>query len=57
VVIGLGEKDSFDFDYVYGSDATQENIYERDIARWLKTVLQGYNGAVMALGEVTITKL
>ena len=51
IIIGLTEKDSYEFDYVYGNDATSENIFERDVDRFLKTVMQGYNGAVLLLGE------
>ena len=41
----------------YGADATQDNIFERDIDRWLKTVIQGYNGAVLAFGEVCVISI
>ncbi len=54
VAIGPGERDAFDFDYVYGTDAKHEHIVERDVDRWLKTVLQGYHGAIMVMGEVRL---
>ena len=52
VLIGFGDHDSFDFDFVYGPDATSASIVERDIERWLRTVTQGYHGAVITFGEV-----
>lgn len=54
VLLGFGEKDAFDFDFVYGADAPTSAIYERDITKWLRSVIQGYHGAVVAFGEVCV---
>lgn len=53
VLLGLDARDSFDFDHVFGTDATHANIfYQGEMERWVRALAQGYNGALLVLGEV-----
>ncbi|KAG9416429.1 Kinesin-like protein kif9 [Aphanomyces cochlioides] len=46
-----GNGTCFRFDDVLGSDATQEQVYQRVAAEAVDSVLHGYNGTVMAYGQ------
>lgn len=39
---------TFSFDYVYGNNATQEQIYEDTTVPLIKRVVDGYNATIIA---------
>lgn len=41
----------FTFDYVYGPDALQKNIYDESAFSIVESVLEGYNGTIFAYGQ------
>ena len=45
------ERRAFQFDRVLGQDATQEDTYEELASNVVDSVLQGFNGTVMAYGQ------
>ena len=51
------EKDqakNFAFDYVFGPDTPQSNIYEQTAFSLVNNVLEGYNGTIFAYGQTGI---
>lgn len=45
------ETKQFTFDYTYGDDALQEEIYNDTGAPIVANVLEGYNGTIFAYGQ------
>ncbi len=45
------EKQPFVFDYVFGSDSTQTDVYEKVGKETIADVMDGYNGTVLAYGQ------
>ena len=53
VLLGAEQRDAFDFDLVFGTESTNANIFHQgEVERWLRTVAQGYHGALVVAGEV-----
>jgi kinesin family member 11 len=48
---GTAQERSFTFDFVLGSDATQQQVYDNTGGVILDKVLQGFNGCVFAYGQ------
>ena len=44
------DEDDFEVDYVFGEDATAEDIQERTLAKLVAQVSEGENGAVLCFG-------
>lgn len=44
------DEDDFEVDYVFGEDATAEDIHERSLAKLVAQVSEGENGAVLLFG-------
>jgi hypothetical protein len=44
----------FEFDKVLGPHATQEETYNSTASTVVKSVMDGYNGTIMAYGQVNI---
>ena len=42
---------SFAFDYVYGPDSSQGNVYETTARPAVQSVLEGYNATILAYGQ------
>ena len=42
---------SFTFDYAYGSNSTQKQVYEQCASGIVASVLEGYNGTIFAYGQ------
>ena len=54
LTLGTGKLRDFGYDYVFGADAQQDNVYDR-IARPVVTdVIKGFNGTIFAYGQVSI---
>lgn len=50
------EKDRFTFDTVFGSESTQESIYEEVGKPALQSALEGFNSCIMAFGQTSSGK-
>ncbi|KAL4429074.1 hypothetical protein ABPG74_022160 [Tetrahymena malaccensis] len=50
------EKYQFTFDRIFGSDTTQQAIYEYSAKPVVQSVLEGYNGTVFAYGQTSSGK-
>lgn len=46
-----GKPKQYTFDYVYGQDSTQKQVYEQCASQIILSVLEGYNGTVFAYGQ------
>jgi len=46
----------FTFDSVYGTGATNEEIYHEDVSPLVDSILQGYNGCIFAYGQTSCGK-
>lgn len=46
-----GKMNSFTFDYAYGSNSTQKQVYEQCASPIVTCVLEGYNGTIFAYGQ------
>ena len=46
----------FTFDSVYGTGATNEEIYHEDVSPLVDGILQGYNGCIFAYGQTSCGK-
>ena len=44
---------SFFFDFVFGKNCTQKEIYDTCAASVVESVLDGYNGTIFAYGQVS----
>lgn len=53
--IVLGADKAFTYDYVFDVDSTQAEIYQQCVERLVDGALKGYNGTVLAYGQVCIT--
>lgn len=42
---------SFTFNYVFGDESTQEEVYESAVQRFVKRLFDGYNVTVLAYGQ------
>merc|ERR1719410_2110087 len=47
---------SFRFDYVYGANSTQKEVYEDTAYPLVESVLEGYNGTIFAYGQTGCSK-
>ena len=43
---------TFTFDYVFGPDLNQQQMYQSTAAPMLKSFIEGYNVTIMAYGQV-----
>jgi kinesin family protein 3/17 len=41
---------NFTFDYVYGIESTQKQVYDESAYGLVESVLEGYNGTIFAYG-------
>ena len=41
---------TFTFDFAYGEDSTQKQVYDECASQIVKSVLEGYNGTIFAYG-------
>jgi len=48
-----GEKNSFMFDYAFGEDSTQQDVYQSSVAPLVSKFIEGYNVTVFAYGQVS----
>lgn len=46
------EERIFDFDKILGPNSSQEESYDKTASKIVTDVLQGYNGTIMAYGQV-----
>lgn len=48
---GQSGQQMFNYDYVFNMDATQEDVFEKGIRETTFSVLEGFNGTIMAYGQ------
>jgi kinesin family protein 4/21/27 len=49
--IDAGGDRKFDFDYLYGQNSEQSNIYEQTTVPLLNRVMDGFNATILAYGQ------
>jgi len=55
----VGNDTPFTFDFVFGRDSTQEEIYNDCVSPLVSAALEGYNGTILAYGQTgyAVTKM
>lgn len=53
LTVGTGKQREFKFDYVFGPQVSQDNVYDKVARPVVTDVLSGFNGTVFAYGTVT----
>lgn len=51
------EEREYDFDYVMGNQSTQEQSFDIISRKVVNDVMEGYNGTIMAYGQVIQIKI
>ena len=54
--IVIGKDRAFAFDYVFGEESSQEQVFEEACAPLVQRCFQGYNATVFAYGQVRASK-
>ena len=49
--VGLSEKDKKTFDFVFGQDSTQAEVFENSVASLVDGIFDGYNATILAYGQ------
>jgi len=53
---GCEEPIDYNFDYVFDLESMQENVYKTAVMPIIKSVLEGFNGSIMAYGQTSSGK-
>ncbi|RHZ83436.1 hypothetical protein Glove_94g24 [Diversispora epigaea] len=56
VAVETDKRPIFQFDHVFGPEATQEEIYEKAVINLLEKFLEGYNVTILAYGQTSSGK-
>ncbi|CAI2161819.1 17640_t:CDS:2 [Funneliformis geosporum] len=56
VIVQSEKKQSFSFDYVFGPEATQHDVYDKAIVKLVENFLEGYNVTILAYGQTSSGK-
>ena len=49
--VGLSEKDKKTFDFVFGADSTQAQVFEQSVINLVDGIFDGYNATILAYGQ------
>ncbi|CAG8508016.1 1853_t:CDS:2, partial [Acaulospora colombiana] len=56
VIVDADKRQIFQYDYAFGPDATQEEVYEKSVTNLLGKFLEGYNVTILAYGQTSSGK-
>ncbi|CAG8725561.1 14300_t:CDS:2, partial [Acaulospora morrowiae] len=56
VIVEADKRQTFQYDYVFGPDASQEEVYEKSVINLLGKFLEGYNVTILAYGQTSSGK-
>ncbi|CAG8490449.1 4939_t:CDS:2 [Funneliformis mosseae] len=56
VIVQADKKQAFNFDYVFGPEATQHDVYDKAIVKLVENFLEGYNVTILAYGQTSSGK-
>ncbi|PKC12896.1 kinesin-domain-containing protein, partial [Rhizophagus irregularis] len=56
VIVAGEKKQYFSYDYVFGPDSTQKDVYDRAVLKLIDKFLEGYNVTILAYGQTSSGK-
>ncbi|CAB4396064.1 unnamed protein product [Rhizophagus irregularis] len=56
VVVQADKKQVFSYDYVFGPESTQQDVYDKAIVKLVDNFLEGYNVTILAYGQTSSGK-
>ncbi|GES93100.1 P-loop containing nucleoside triphosphate hydrolase protein [Rhizophagus clarus] len=56
VIVQADKKQVFSYDYVFGPESTQQDVYEKAVVKLVDNFLEGYNVTILAYGQTSSGK-